>query len=54
MCGNLKNSKAVIAAIGSTTAEAIAQGGFKVGIIPEKGLQEYMVTALVKFFRKNV
>ncbi len=52
--GNLKNSKAVIAAIGSTTAEAIEQGGFKVDIIPKKGVQESMVDALVNYFVEKV
>ena len=51
VCDNLKNSKAVITAIGATTAEAIEQGGFRVNIIPEKGLQESMVQALVEYYR---
>ena len=50
VCGNLRNSKTIIAAIGSTTAETIKQGGFKVEIIPEKGFQEYMVEAVVGYF----
>lgn len=50
VCENLKRTKAVIAAIGSTTAEAIELGGFKVEIIPEKGFQESMLQALVSYF----
>lgn len=49
-CGNLKKTKVVIAAIGTTTATAIESAGFKVGIIPEKGLQESMVQAVVNYF----
>ena len=50
VCDNFKHKKGVVAAIGSTTAEAIKQGGFNVDIIPEKGLQEDMVKALVDYF----
>ena len=52
--GHLKKSKTVIAAIGSITAEAIEQGGLKVEIIPEKGLQEYMVKAIVDYFGESI
>lgn len=50
ICGHLKNSKTVIAAIGTTTAKAIKSSGFVVDIIPEKGLQESMVQALADYF----
>jgi uroporphyrinogen-III synthase len=49
-CNNLKKSKAVIAAIGSTTAAAIEDRGFRVDIIPQKGIQEFLVKAVVEYF----
>jgi len=53
VCDNIKHKKTVIAAIGSTTAEAVKQGGFNADIIPEKGIQESMVQALLDYFREG-
>lgn len=53
VCSNLKKTKAVIAAIGLTTTRAIELAGFNVGIIPEKGTEESMVQAIVKYFENR-
>ena len=51
VCRKFNNSKAVIAAIGETTAASAQSAGFKVKIIPEKSLQESMLQAVVDYFR---
>ena len=53
VCKNMKKTKVVIAAIGQTTSTAIESAGFKVDIIPEKGLQETMVKAVVEYFENR-
>lgn len=50
---NISRSKAVIAAIGATTADTIESAGFKVGIIPEEGTQESMVQAIMNYFENQ-